>query len=430
MPAAESSEAATSAAEAASTRRVWATEAVTAEVVSSPIHAAQALGVGRPVVGRAVAGDLADPADQVGDGALVVLGRAAQLDAPIAQPALDVVEATGLEDLLEQRLPLLGARPEEGLEPALREHRDLAELGQRHPDQPGDEVAGLVEPGAERLPLAAVLAVGVAGAALGDDHPGLLGRGAGAALLGARPGGRAVDAEPPARQRGLEDDARARRRRRRGRSAAAWRPRGRRGRRRRARSRRRRGRWTCRRRSARSAGTGRRRRARRSRRWWSRRTGRTPVTSRWCSLIRPHPCRRTLPRRRRARPGRGRGSSRRPPPGAARSPPWSPWCRARGGRSRGRSRGRWCRTRVGPGPSGRPTDGGNCRTRVCGKRRRSCSIARAGRGTSVSVTCTQSPSRSARVGSLSSSRELAGDPRQPAGDRCVDPAGARRSPWR
>ena len=46
---------------------------------------------------------------------------------------------------------------------------------------------------------------------------------------------------------------------------------------------------------------------------------------------------------------------------------------------------------------------GNCRTRVCGKRRRSCSIARAGRGTSVRVACTQSCSRSVRLRSSSTS---------------------------
>ena len=45
-------------------------------------------------------------------------------------------------------------------------------------------------------------------ASLRDHHAGLLGRRAGAALLGAGPGRGAVDAEPAARQRGLEHDAR------------------------------------------------------------------------------------------------------------------------------------------------------------------------------------------------------------------------------
>ena len=109
-------------------------------------------GIRRPFGGRLVVGDLADPADEVRDRAVVRVAGAAQLDAPIAQPALGAVETAGLEHLLEEGVALLRARPEEGLEPSLRQQCDLAELGERHPHQPGHEVPGLVEAGAERVP--------------------------------------------------------------------------------------------------------------------------------------------------------------------------------------------------------------------------------------------------------------------------------------
>ena len=66
----------------------------------------------------------------------VVVGAAAQGEPAVAQPALDVLEPPGAEQLLQQLVPLLGARPQEGLEPALRQHRDLGELGDVHADQP------------------------------------------------------------------------------------------------------------------------------------------------------------------------------------------------------------------------------------------------------------------------------------------------------
>jgi hypothetical protein len=162
-------------------------------------------GIGRPVVRSPVVGDLAHPADEVRYRAVVGVARSAQLDAPIAQPALGAVEAAGLEHLLEQGVALLRACPQEGLEPALRQQCDLAELGERHADEPGHEVPGLVEAGAERVPgIGAV----VARPTLGDDDAGLLRGGALAAALGSCPGGGAVDPEPATRQRRLEDDPR------------------------------------------------------------------------------------------------------------------------------------------------------------------------------------------------------------------------------
>jgi hypothetical protein len=169
--------------------------------------------VGRPFVGRDVTADLADPADEVGDGRAVLLGGPAELDAAIAQPPLRAVEAPCPEHLLEQCVALLRAGAEECLEPSLREHRHLAELRQGHPDQPGDEVAGLVEAGAEWLPdvlamVDRVVAVDRPGPVLGDHDASLLAGGAGAALLGADPCRRAVDAEPTTGQGHLEHDAR------------------------------------------------------------------------------------------------------------------------------------------------------------------------------------------------------------------------------
>ena len=76
--------------------------------------------VGVPAVGQRRAGGLAHPADQVGHHLVVTAGLAAQRAAPVAQPALDVLEAGGAEQLLQQLVPLLGPGPQERLEPALR----------------------------------------------------------------------------------------------------------------------------------------------------------------------------------------------------------------------------------------------------------------------------------------------------------------------
>ena len=98
--------------------------------------------------------------------------------------------------LVQQGVAVLGPRAQERLEPALRQHRDLGELGQRHADQPRHQVSGLVEAGGERLPVAVD--------ALAQHDRRLLGGRPGAALLGPLPRGGALDAEAATRQRHLE----------------------------------------------------------------------------------------------------------------------------------------------------------------------------------------------------------------------------------
>ena len=169
---------------------------------------------GRPALGARGAGDLgevgragcegdgrgcfAEPADEIGDRLLVGLGLLAEGEAALAQPLLDVLEAAGAEELLEDLVTVLGAGSQEGLELALRQHRDLAELVEVETNEVADEVAGLVEPGRAGRPGAVD--------ALADRDGGLLGGHAGAAELGALPGGRARDPEPAAGQRRLERD--------------------------------------------------------------------------------------------------------------------------------------------------------------------------------------------------------------------------------
>src|SRR5918993_1884931 len=350
--------------------------------------------VGLPTRGRLGSTDLADPADEVGDRTLVGFAGAAELDPPLTQPAVDAVEPPGLEDLLQQGVPLLRASAQEGLEPALGEQRDLAELGQRHSDQPGDEVAGLVQPGAERVPR--VGAVG-GGAPLGDHHPGLLSGGAGAALLGPRPGRRPVDAEPAARQRCLQHDTGddvvggvvraeplgggpvsgdvAVEREADGVEDAGLA--GARG-------------------TAEEEQTG----LREGVEVDARRVGERAEAGD-LEVVEPHA------------PS---------PAGAPTSTSWSGSWQQPSIASRSRSDSavvaatpRTCRTKSraiawspcpvgGQGSAwGSAAEAGNCSTRVCGNRRRSCSMARAGRGTSVSVTWIQSSSRSPSVGSTSRS---------------------------
>ena len=90
----------------------------------------------------------------VGDRPVGGLDVLAQRDPVLAQPELDLLEPAGAEELLQQPLAVLGPGAQEGLEPALGEHRDLGELGEVHPDQAADQVTGLVEAAGERHPLA------------------------------------------------------------------------------------------------------------------------------------------------------------------------------------------------------------------------------------------------------------------------------------
>ena len=88
-----------------------------------------------PVVGERDLGGLAGPADRVGDRPVGGLDVLAQRDPVLAQPQLHLREPAGAEQLLQQPLPVLGPGAQEGLEPALGEHRDLGELGEVHPHQ-------------------------------------------------------------------------------------------------------------------------------------------------------------------------------------------------------------------------------------------------------------------------------------------------------
>ena len=300
-------------------------------------------------------------------GAVGGLGGAAQRQPPVAEPALDLLEAAGAEELLEQLVPLVGASPQEGLEAALGQHRDLGELGDVHARQPGHQVTGLVEPGGQGARQAPSTRSSM-------RDRGLLGGQAGAALLGALPRRGADDPEPATGQGRLEGHRRVRRRGRPGRSAAAWRCCGRRARRRTARSRRRRARWSCRRRWVRRAGRGRRSES------WSKSTWTVlgeRSERRDLELVEPH---RARLRDQDVEVGvlaagvagvaEQRGLGR-----------WSRECRAARRRSRARWRGR---SDPGCGPAAwscaHPDAGSKASTRVCGKRARSRSIACSGRG--------------------------------------------------
>src|SRR3954452_6127334 len=73
-------------------------------------------------------GRLAQTADQLGDGPLVGLRRTPQGQPVVAKPGLDALEPTGAEESREQVVSLRGVGAEEGLEVALWEQGDLAEL--------------------------------------------------------------------------------------------------------------------------------------------------------------------------------------------------------------------------------------------------------------------------------------------------------------
>ncbi len=188
--------------------------------------------------GTPTPGGLLEPVDH--PRALVVVGptRAAELEAPLDQPALDLLEPAGAEQPLQHGVALGGAGAQEGLEASLGQHRHLGELGAGHPEQPGDELAGLVEPVGQRDPLAVPLLL--------DDDVGLDPGGAAAASLGPVPGRGAGEPEGPAADAEPQHHAAARRAGRPGRCAGGGRCAGRRAPRRRARSRRRRARSSCR----------------------------------------------------------------------------------------------------------------------------------------------------------------------------------------
>jgi hypothetical protein len=143
--------------------------------------------VGVPLGRETGSSGLLDPADH--PCAPVVAGLAAppEVDAAVDQPALHLLEPAGAEQPLQHRMPLRRGRPQERLEPALRQHRHLGELRAGHPEQPGHQLSGLVEPVGQRDPLTPALLL--------DDDVGLHPGGAGAATFGAVPRGGAGEPE-------------------------------------------------------------------------------------------------------------------------------------------------------------------------------------------------------------------------------------------
>ena len=90
---------------------------------------------------------------EVGREPLLLLGQGGgQLTAPVHQPGLDAGVGRDVEQLLQQGPPLVGRGPQKGGELALGEQHHLAELGQPHPENLGDDVADLVGPGRDAAP--------------------------------------------------------------------------------------------------------------------------------------------------------------------------------------------------------------------------------------------------------------------------------------
>jgi len=136
-----------------------------------------------PVGGKVRPGRLADPVEQAGDRVVVALARAAERRTTVGEPAFDVLEAAGAEQLGEHLVPVVRAGAQERVELALGEQHHLAELTQGHAQEVGDQVARLVEPVGEAAPADPV---GVDDGLL-DQHVGLLGGEPDATLLGALP---------------------------------------------------------------------------------------------------------------------------------------------------------------------------------------------------------------------------------------------------
>ncbi len=100
-----------------------------------------------PSAGRRT-GCLGQPGQHLRQPLVDLVEGAGGLLPPGHQPALDVGEPAGVEQALEQRPAPLGVGPQEVRELALRQQHHLAELGQGEPEQPADQVPGLVQPGA------------------------------------------------------------------------------------------------------------------------------------------------------------------------------------------------------------------------------------------------------------------------------------------
>ncbi len=103
-------------------------------------------------LGRDAAEDVLGPG-QVGRQPLLLLDQGGgQLASPVDEPGLDAGVGGDVEQLLQQGPSLVGGRPEERGELALRQQHHLAELRQPHPEHLGDDVADLVGPGGDAAP--------------------------------------------------------------------------------------------------------------------------------------------------------------------------------------------------------------------------------------------------------------------------------------
>nr|BFE81108.1 hypothetical protein GCM10020093_037090 [Planobispora longispora] len=139
-----------------------------------------------------------DGVDLPAEGLLVAEGLGAAVGEPGLGGGVDLDGEQPLQDLAA----FLAVGPQEAGELSLGQHGDLAELGGVHAEQAADQLSGLVGAGGQPDPLAG-------GLQLLDDDLGLLLGGAGAALFGPLPGGRAGDPEEAAPDGDLQDHARA-----------------------------------------------------------------------------------------------------------------------------------------------------------------------------------------------------------------------------
>ena len=153
-----------------------------------------------PTIGYADPGGLLEPVDDTGTHVVVGLAASMQVDPSVHEPALDLLEPARPEQPLQHGMPLGGGRPKERLEPSLRQHRDLGELGARHPEQTSDEVSRLVEPVGQRDP--------VTGPSFLDDHVCLDSSSSTTASLGSFPGGGAGEPEGPPADADTQDHPR------------------------------------------------------------------------------------------------------------------------------------------------------------------------------------------------------------------------------